>query len=91
MVARNRTHTAQQDSALRSSFPDFNLKLTRLPSLAVVSSGPSPMRMSRANELLRANPMAVRTLTGLAIRMAFSLKTVRTGLDHLIIRNLSDN
>jgi len=43
MVARNRTHTAQQDSALRSSFPDFNLKLTRLPSLAVVSSGPSPM------------------------------------------------
>ena len=51
----------------------------------------STMRMSRANELLRANPMAVRTLTGLAIRMAFSLKTVRTGLDHPIIRNLSDN
>ena len=72
-----------------------NLAGFELQGFLVVHRGVEPltstMRMSRANELLRANPMAVRTLTGLAIRMTFSLKTVRTGLDHPIIRNLSDN
>ena len=43
MVARNRTHTAQQDSALRRVRFRILIKLTRLPSLAAVSSGPSPM------------------------------------------------